>query len=157
MRVAVLTLSDTRAAGKAEDTAGGAIREMVWAAGGTIVSYEVIPDERGEIESRLASLADSGEADIILTTGGTGLGPRDVTPEATLAVAEREVPGLTEAIRARSLEKAPTSMLSRAVAAQRGKAIIVNLPGSERAARECLDVILGVLPHAVEMMAGKGH
>ena len=119
-----------------------------------IVNYEVVPDEFEVISHKLCEWADTGETDVIITTGGTGLSQRDVTPEATAAVIEKVVPGLAEAMRARPLSKTPTSMLSRATAGVRGKCLIINLPGSPTAVRECLEVVLPAIPHAVDIIKG---
>jgi molybdopterin adenylyltransferase len=154
IRAGVLTASDKRSAGAAEDLSGRAIREVLEPREVTIEAYQVIPDEQPQIAARLREWADERRLDLILTTGGTGLAPRDVTPEATLAVIDREVPGLAEAMRAASLAKTPHAMLSRAVAGIRGRTLIVNLPGSPKAVRECLEVLLPVLPHAVETLRG---
>ncbi len=157
LRIGVLTCSDSRARGEAEDTAGRALIELVEARGWLIVSYHVCPDDRECISASLAEMADLEDADIILTCGGTGLSPRDVTPEATADVAEREVPGIAEYIRAQSLLVTRRAALSRGIAAQRGRTVIINLPGSEKAARESFGFIAPELEHAVEMIAGGGH
>ena len=137
------------------DKSGPAIRDSFSAVDSQVVKYEVIPDEADIIASKLAQWADEGSVDIILTTGGTGLAPRDVTPEATLSILDKEVPGLAEMMRAQSFSITPLSMLSRAVAGVRKKCLIINLPGSPKAVRECLEVILPVLPHAVEIIKGE--
>jgi len=120
-----------------------------------VVKYEVVPDEKDVIASKLTEWADEGGVDIILTTGGTGLSPRDVTPEATLAVVDRVVPGFTEAMRAETFSKTPFAILSRAVAGIKRSCLIINLPGSPKAVRECLEVVLPVIPHAVEIIKGE--
>lgn len=154
-RIAILTISDRSAAGEREDQSGTVIRELVLAGiDATIVAYEVVPDEHDEIVTALCSWADGRQADLILTTGGTGLAPRDITPEATRAVIEREVPGIPEAMRLASLAKTPFAMLSRMVAGVRGQTLIINLPGSPKAVRENLEAILMALPHALEKLAG---
>lgn len=153
MRVAVLTISDRASAGTYEDEAGPAIERIARDAGADIVAHALIPDERDQIERQLREWTDSGTADVILTTGGTGFGPRDVTPEATRAVLDREAPGIAEAMRAAGMRITPFAALARQVAGMRGRALIVNLPGSPKAAAECLDAVIGVLPHAVEMMS----
>ena len=157
LRIAILTSSDTRAAGAAEDTSGKALQSLAEGRGWTVVAYEVVPDELDVIGRTLVRMADEDGADVILTTGGTGIGPRDVCPEATLAIADREVPGIGEAIRSMSRAITDRAMLSRGTAGQRGSTLIVNLPGSEKAVRESFAFVGGVLEHAVEMMAGGGH
>jgi molybdenum cofactor synthesis domain-containing protein len=151
----VLTVSDKGSRGQREDKSGPVIRDIVTRAGSKVVKYEIVPDETEKIAGKLREWADGGGIDIILTTGGTGLARRDVTPEATLTVIDREVPGIAEAMRSKSLEKTPTAMLSRAAAGMRGQCLIINLPGSPKAVQECLEAILPVLPHAVEIMRGE--
>lgn len=151
----ILTISDKGASGERHDKSGEVIREVLSDMDIPIGHYEIVPDEQRMIAERLASWADEGGIDVLLTTGGTGLTPRDVTPEATLSVIDREVPGFAEAMRAESLKKTPMAMLSRAVVGTRGRCLIVNLPGSPKAVRECLDVILPALPHAVETLRGE--
>jgi len=153
--VGILTVSDKGAGGQREDLSGKTIRECLSSMDAGIVKYEIVPDERGVIVERLVEWADQDSLDVILTTGGTGLTPRDVTPEATLSVVDRVVPGFAEAMRAESLRKTPMAMLSRAVAGTRGGCLIINLPGSPRAVRECLEVILPALPHGVETLKGQ--
>ena len=154
-RVAILTVSDRSAEGTRQDESGVVIREMVTASlDANIVAYLVVPDERPAIEAALRGWADRREADLVLTTGGTGLAPRDVTPEATRAVVEREGPGIPEAMRSASLAKTPFAMLSRMVAGTRGQTLIVNLPGSPKAVRENLAVVLPALPHALDKLLG---
>lgn len=155
LRIGVLTCSDTRT--EADDTSGMALRALCEVRGWEIVAYAIVPDEVGPIANELERMADQEHADVVLTTGGTGLSPRDVCPEATLAVADRAVPGIAEAIRAESLAITKRAMLSRAAAAQRGGTLIVNLPGSEKGARESFAIIADQLEHAAEMMAGGGH
>ena len=154
-RIAILTISDKGAAGLREDRSGPWLVSQLTSIG-QVVETLVIPDERREIESQLCWLADEQQIDLILTSGGTGFSPRDVTPEATLAVVDRLAPGLPEAMRARSLQQTDRAMLSRAVAGIRGRTLIINLPGSPRAVSECLAVILPVLPHALEILTGRG-
>ena len=155
LTVGVLTISDKGARGDRQDKSGAVIREILPSIAARIVNYDVIPDEKEPIVAGLVKWADEDDLDIIITTGGTGLTPRDVTPEATLAVVDRIVPGFAEAMRAESLKKTPHAMLSRAVVGTRGKCLIINLPGSPKAVRECLEVILPALPHAVETLKGQ--
>ena len=154
IRTAIITLSDKGSKGEREDESGMVIREMVSTIGADVRHYEVLPDERPRIAAALARLADSGVIDLIITTGGTGVAPRDVTPEATRDVIDRELPGMAEAMRAESLKKTAHAMISRAVAGIRNQTLIVNLPGSPRAVRENLAVILPALSHAVEKIMG---
>jgi molybdenum cofactor synthesis domain-containing protein len=153
--VGVLTISDKGAAGERQDKSGQAIRQIFSRMDVRIVNSDIIPDDKELIVQKLVKWADEDNLDVIITTGGTGLGPRDVTPDATLAVVDRIVPGFAEAMRAESLKKTPHAMLSRAVVGTRGKCLIVNLPGSPKAVRECLEVILPALPHAVETLKGQ--
>lgn len=157
MRVAILTISDSVHTGKYEDRSGPAVvgrcRELNW----EVVSSSVLPDEQGQIENALKVLADTRDADLVLTTGGTGVGPRDVTPEATMAVAERMIPGFAERMRAEGVKKTDRAVLSRAAAGIRGTTILVNLPGSPTGAIESLDAIAGLLPHAVAVLHGAKH
>jgi molybdopterin adenylyltransferase len=153
VRVGILTLSDRAAAGTYEDRSGTAIREMVVERlGAEVAAYAVLPDDFDRIRDILATWADDLRLDLILTTGGTGFSPRDVTPEATQAVLEREAPGLVFAMLQSSLAVTPHAMLSRAAAGMRGQTLIVNLPGSPKAARENLESILPALPHALELL-----
>jgi molybdenum cofactor synthesis domain-containing protein len=153
IKVGILTASDKGSRGERIDDSGKTIAEMVKAIEGEVVAYRLVPDEREAISAALVEL--SGLADLVLTTGGTGFSPRDVTPEATLDVIERAVPGIPEAMRFKSLETTPRAMLSRAVAGIRGRTLIINLPGSPKAVRESLLVILPVLPHAIEILKGQ--
>ncbi len=157
MRVGILTISTKGARGEREDTSGAAIRELIGRpeVGGQIDVYEIIPDDRSMIEARLREWSDERKLHLILTTGGTGLGPYDFTPEATLAVLERQVPGIAEAMRVESLKHTPFGMLSRAVAGTRGASLIINLPGSPKGVRECLSAILPALPHAIGLLGGE--
>ncbi len=152
LRVAILTASDRSARGERADLSGPALVEVVRANGWTVIDQKILPDDTNLLTGQLKNWADSGQVDIILITGGTGFAPRDVTPEATRMVMEREAPGLAEAMRQASLQKTPHAMLSRAVTGIRGKCLIVNLPGSPKGAVENLQVVLPVLPHAVELL-----
>lgn len=152
MRFGILTVSDRSSAGEREDLSGPLLRQLVEDQGWQVVREGVVPDEIEEIKAALIAWAGSGEIDVILTTGGTGFAPRDVTPEATLAVIERSTPGLVEAIRAESLKVTPHAMLSRAAAGIRGRVLIINFPGSPKAVRENFAVVQPVLPHAVELL-----
>jgi len=149
--VAVLTLSDKGSRGERADESGPLIAEIIKGTG-TVNYYDVLPDEREMIRNRLLEYA--GKVDLILTTEGTGLSPRDVTPDATLDVIDRQVPGIAEAMRMEGMKKTGRSMLSRAVAGVRGQTLIINLPGSPKAVKENLETILEVLPHAVEKIKG---
>ncbi len=153
--VGVLTVSDRGAWGERRDESGEAIKEYALRLKGQVIKYEIVPDERNVISAKLQQWVDEDKLDLIITNGGTGLGPRDVTPEATLDVIERLVPGLTEAMRIDTVNKTPYAMLSRAVAGVRGRCLIINLPGSVKGVRECLEVILPVLPHAMEILKGE--
>lgn len=157
LRAAVITLSDKGSRGEREDKSGPLIVKMLAAAGYKVEETLLLPDEAAALKAQLIRLADGRQVNLILTTGGTGFSPRDITPEATLAVADRNVPGIAEAMRAHSLAITPFAMLSRALCMQRGTHLVVNLPGSEKAARENWDGIVAALPHAVKMMAGGGH
>jgi len=153
-KVAILTISDRGSKGEREDTSGPLIQEMVRNLPGEVIHYEIIPDEKEKIAEALKKSADRLKADLILTTGGTGLSPRDVTPDATLKVIEKEVPGFSEAMRAESLRKTPHAMISRAITGVRGSSLIVNLPGSPKSVKENLSVILPALPHALSKLKG---
>ena len=157
LRIAVLTCSDTRSAGEAEDTAGHLLKALIEEAGWSVAAYRIVPDDRSRIAAEIIEMCDVAKADVVLTCGGTGLSPRDVTPEATLDACDRPVPGIAEHIRAESSRVTLRAMLSRATAAQRGNAVVINLPGSEKAARETFGFIAGQLPHAVDMAHGGGH
>ncbi len=157
IRAAVLTVSDRSARGEREDESGPALAGLLREAGANVVAQEVVSDEPGPLAAKLRELADREDVNLVLTTGGTGLGPRDNTPEATRSVVEREVPGLPEAMRAETLRQTPTAMLSRAACGTRSGALLVNLPGSPKAVRECFAVIRPVLAHAVAQLAGGDH
>lgn len=152
IRVAVLTISDRSSAGLRPDASGPALVSAVSALGWQVPATALVPDDRSAIEQQLIDWCDHGSLDLILTTGGTGFAPRDITPEATLAVIERQAPGLAEAMRAESLKITPHAMLSRAQAGIRARTLIINLPGSPKAALENLAVIAAVLPHAVALL-----
>jgi len=154
-KVGVVTVSDSGARGDRKDLSGGVIREIIEKAGGVVSHYRIIPDDREVISSALTDLADIHGVDIILTTGGTGFSPRDVTPEATEAVIEKKIPGIPEAMRLGSFKKTPRAILSRATAGIRGKTAIINLPGSPRAVRECLELVVDLFPHIVEVLRGE--
>jgi molybdopterin adenylyltransferase len=157
MRVAVLTISDSVSSGKQEDRSGPAVVTRCKELGWQIVTSTLLRDDRSAIETLLKEIAATTSTDVILTTGGTGLGPRDVTPEATIAVVERLIPGFSEQMRAQGAKKTPRAILSRAVAGIRGETIIINLPGSPRGAVESLDAIAELLPHAVAILHGARH
>jgi molybdopterin adenylyltransferase len=152
VRVAVLTVSDRVAAGSREDAGGDALRELLEAAGATLAARDVVPDERERVAAAVRAMAAG--ADVVLTTGGTGLGPRDVTPEATRTVLDREAPGIAEALRHASLAITPFAMLSRAAAGLVGRTLVVNLPGNPKAVREEWAVLVPVLGHAVATARG---
>ena len=151
--IGVLTISDSVSKGERQDLSGPAIRSLVAQLPDAIVSIEAtIPDEQDQIAALLCAWSDEQRLNLILTTGGTGLAPRDVTPEATKAVIEREAPGIAEALRSISLQYTPMAMLSRGVAGVRGRTLIINLPGSPKAVKECLQYLLPVLPHAINLL-----
>ena len=152
---AIITCSDTRS--MKEDTAGAALEQLIAENGWTCLDHVVVRDERPLIGDAIVRACDELNADIVLTCGGSGLSLRDVTPDATQDVCERNVPGIAEAMRAHSLAITPYAMLSRALCMQRGRHIVINLPGSEKAARENWDGVVAALPHAVKMMGGGGH
>ncbi len=153
IRAVVITVSDSASHGEREDLSGPAVVTELRALKADIVATEIVPDERGEIAARLRYYADEGLANLIVTTGGTGLGPRDVTPEATRDVIEREAPGLAELMRAESLKITPLAALSRSVCGARKRTLIINLPGSVRGARENLAAIIRTLTHAVSLLS----
>lgn len=154
LRFAILTVSDRSARGERADLSGPALADMITAQGWRVVRQAVVPDERALLQETLFTWIEMNDLDVLLTTGGTGFSPRDITPEATRAVIEREAPGLVEAMRQESLKATPHAMLSRAVAGIRGKVLIINLPGSPKGALENLGLILPVLPHAAELLRG---
>ena len=157
IRTAILTISDMCSRGKRADTSGQTIEEMLPEDTFEVCEKIIIPDDYETITKTLRWFSDVQDVEVVLTTGGTGLGPRDVTPEATTAVCDRRVPGFAEILRSESYKKTPNAVLSRGVSAMRDKTLIINLPGSPKAVRECMEIILKVLPHAVDMMRGGGH
>lgn len=157
MRVAVITLSDSGWAGRREDKSGPVICERVEREGWQVVHNRLLPDDRAMLADELRRICDKDQADLILTTGGTGFAPTDVTPEATMDVVERPTPGIPEAMRYYSLQITPRAMLSRAAAGIRGQTLIVNLPGSPKAVQECMEAILPSLNHGLEILRGSAH
>ncbi|MGH9793798.1 MAG: MogA/MoaB family molybdenum cofactor biosynthesis protein [Candidatus Acidiferrales bacterium] len=157
MRVAILTISDSVHAGTRSDLSGPAVNERCRERGWRVVATHVAPDEAPVIQARMIEIGDSGLVDLIFTSGGTGIGPRDVTPEATLGVCTRLIPGLAEVMREAGRRSNPNAALSRAVAGVRGGILVVNLPGSPRGAVESFEAIAGLLPHAVEVLRGASH
>ena len=156
IRAVVITVSDAGARGERADASGAALVELLEAAGAEVVARELVADDLAPLAALLREAADRPDVNLVVTTGGTGLAPRDNTPEATRACIEREAPGLAEAMRAETLRQTPTAMLSRGVCGTRSGALILNLPGSPRAVRECFEVIRPVLAHAVAQLAGRG-
>ncbi len=150
----ILTISDKGSRGERYDGSGSAIQDRVSILGGRVVRYDIVPDEVDIIRRRLIEWADAGDVDVVLTTGGTGLGPRDVTPEATTPILDKLVPGIAEAMRLETFGKTPTAILSRAVSGIRKKCLIINLPGSPNGVRECLEVVIPAITHAVEIITG---
>lgn len=152
--IGIITASDKGSRGEREDISGRTI-EMVLSGLGLVKHYVIVPDERQALSREIIHMVDDLNIDLVLTTGGTGFGPRDVTPEATLAVIDRHVPGIPEAMRAKSLEKTSRAMLSRAVAGIRGRTLIINLPGSPKGVQECLEVVLPALEHGLAILKGE--
>jgi molybdopterin adenylyltransferase len=155
MNAVVITISDACSRGERDDASGAALAELLTEAGATIVETRILSDDLDPLVQALRENADRSDVDLIITTGGTGLGPRDNTPEATQRVIEREAPGIAEAIRAESLKATPMAMLSRGVCGVRSGTLIINLPGSPKAVRESFAAIAPVLPHALDLLAGK--
>tara|TARA_B100000809_G_C14830869_1_gene420985 strand:- start:18 stop:509 length:492 start_codon:yes stop_codon:yes gene_type:complete len=153
-RLGILTISDTGSKGERKDTSGDAISEIMAHEGFVEVAREIVPDEQDIISAKLKDWCDSGTMDVVLTTGGTGLGPRDVTPESTRVVLDIEVPGIAEAMRIQTLKNTPLAMLSRSMSGVRSGCLIVNLPGSEKAVRETLVVAVEAIPHGLQMLKG---
>ena len=154
-KAGVLTISDKGSQGRRADASGEFIRDALHKMDISVARYEIVADEEALIARTLALWADSGEVDLIITTGGTGISPRDVTPEATRSVLEKELPGIVELMRSSGYKKTPTAILSRAVAGVRGKCLIANLPGNPRAVEEYLVLLLPVVPHAIETLQGR--
>lgn len=154
-RTAIITSSDTGYRGEREDLSGPAVKEIMEAHGYQVVSMEILPDDRGMLSKRMAEIADENQAELILTTGGTGFSPRDVMPEATEDIMERRVPGIPEAMRAYSMTITKRAMLSRATAGIRKQTLIVNLPGSPKAVKESLEYIVDALGHGIEILTGE--
>jgi molybdenum cofactor synthesis domain-containing protein len=156
-KVAILTISDRCSRGEREDLSGKVIHELIKNLPLNIVKYEIIPDEAGSIRAKLIDYSDELKVDLVLTDGGTGFTPRDVTPEATRAVIDKEVPGIPEAMRGECFKSSPRAILSRAVAGIRGRTLIINFPGSPKAVKESLEVIMDIIVHALDMIAGGDH
>jgi len=154
IRTAVLTVSDKGYRGERTDASGPLLADLLREMGAVVVEQTIVPDERDAIARELTRLADEAQVDLIVTTGGTGPAPRDVTPEATRAVIEREMPGLAEVLRWEGYRRTPLAVLSRGVAGIRGQTLIVNLPGSPKAVREGMEVLAPILPHAIQMLRG---
>ena len=157
IKAAILTVSDSCVKGQREDVSGQTAEDILKKNNFDVRDKQIVADETEQISTKLIYYSDKAKVDVVFTTGGTGLGPRDVTPEATIAVCEKLVPGLGELMRLKGLEKTPNAVLSRSIAGIRKDTLIINLPGSPKAVGECLEMILDILPHAVKMMHGGGH
>lgn len=157
IRAGILIISDRASRGQRQDLCGPLLKKMLGELGAEILTCEIIPDEANLITERLRHLTDRLGCDLVLTSGGTGLGPRDVTPEATRSVIEREVSGLSEAMRVLNFSKSPFSLISRGICGTRGRTLIINLPGSPKGVKECLEVILKTIPHAISILNGDSH
>ena len=157
IEIAVLTSSDRCSRGEAEDVSGKLIGEMIKPIGGRVAAYDIVPDEIAAIKEKLLHYCDKLAVNVVITTGGTGFSGRDVTPEATLQVIEKNIPGLPELMRAEGLKKTRKACLSRGIAGIRGNTIILNLPGSPKAVKESLEAVLDLIPHSLEMLRGGGH
>ncbi len=155
IKIGILTISDKGSRGEREDLSGKVIEEVIRKINGEVKYYQIIPDEKDIIQAELIKAVDKLHLDLILTTGGTGLGKRDVTPEATLAIIEKEVPGISEIIRSESFKKTNRAILSRGVAGIRKESLIINLPGSPKGVRESLEIVLEALPHGIEILKGQ--
>lgn len=155
LRAKILVISDSASEGRREDLSGPAVRELLETRGWVVTSSEILPDDEGQIRRQLEAWADPNQIEAVFTSGGTGLGPRDVTPEATRGVIEKEVPGLAELMRAEGLKKTRLAVLSRGLVGVRNAVLIVNLPGSPRGARESLESTLELLPHAIDLIRGR--
>ncbi len=155
VNLGILTISTKGWHGQRQDKSGDVIKDSLSSGDSRVVKYEIVPDDKQVIASKLAEWADGTGVDVILTTGGTGLSPTDVTPEATLSIVDKIAPGFTEAMRMETFDTTPMAILSRAVAGVRKKCLIINLPGSPKAVRECLEVVLPTIPHAVEIIKGE--
>ena len=155
IRTAVITVSDKGSAGLRQDQSGPLLQEMLLEMGAETVHYTIIPDEEKQIRELLVQLADKQDVELIITTGGTGPAPRDVTPEATLQVIEREISGLVEILRMEGYKKTPLAVISRGVAGIRGRTLIINLPGNPKAVREGMEVLASILPHTLQMLRGE--
>ena len=157
IRTAILTISDSCSKGTREDISGQTIVDMLPENKFQVIAKEIVPDDFKKIANKLINFSDKDQLDLVLTTGGTGLGPHDVTPEATASVSDKLVPGISEIIRAEGFKKAPNAALSRAIACIRKNTLIINLPGSPKGVLESLGIILNIIPHAIKMMHGEGH